>query len=155
MSGWWINPGIWLGKRIWCDNPWTKHVYQLFSFLFIFYSTLFLVTLKLSDILWAHVELWIYLGMPEHLMSYIRIDILLFWLSAQIQTINEINSFNLIDWELLLLPAIFKEKMLFESVFESKNGLNSWCKCKKPLKQDVCKRGVHGILGNILVSVNI
>ena len=110
MSGWSINSGIWLGKRICCDKPWTKNVYRLFSFLFIFHSMLFSVKLQLSDILWAHVELWIYLGKPEHLMRDIRLDILLFWLSVQIQTINEINSFNLIDCELLLLPALTPEK---------------------------------------------
>ena len=131
MSGWSINPGIWLGKRISCDNLWTKNVYQLFSFLFIFHSMLISVKLQLSDILWARVELWIYMGMPKHLMSYIRLNVLLFWLSVQMQTINEINSFNLIHWEFLLLPGIFKEKMLFKSIFESKNGLNCWCECKK------------------------
>ena len=154
MSGWSLNPGIWLDKRICCNNLWTN-AYQLSSFLFIFHSMLFSVKLQLSDILWAHVELWIYLGMPEHLMSYIRLDVLLFWLSVQIQTINEINSYNLIDWELLLLPSIFKEKMIFWSIFESKNGLNCWCECNKSLKQDICKRSVYGILKYMLVSVNI
>ena len=110
MSGWSINPGMWLGKRICCDNPWTKNVYWLFPFLFIFHSMLFSVKLQLSDILWAHMELWIYLGMPKHLMRNIRLDVFLFWLSVQIPTINEINPFNLIDWELLLLPDITPEK---------------------------------------------
>ena len=110
MSGWSINPGIWLGKRICCDNLWTKNVYQLFLFLFIFHSMLFSVKLQLSNILWAHVELRIYLGMPEHLVTNIRLYVLLSWLSVQIQTNNEINSFSPIDWELLLLPAIIPEK---------------------------------------------
>ena len=106
MSGWSINPGIWLGKRICCEKPWTKNVYCLFSFLFIFHSMPFSVKMQLSDILWAHVELWIYLGMPEHLMRNIRLDVFLFWSSVQRQTINEISSFNLID----LLPATTPEK---------------------------------------------
>ena len=135
MFGWSINPGFWLGKRICCDNPWTKNTYWLFFFLSLslslsLHSMLFSVKLQLSDILWAHVELWIYLGMPGHLMSYIRLDVLLFWLSVQIQTINEINSFNLIDWELLLLPAIFEGKNAFKSIFESENGLNCWYGCQ-------------------------
>ena len=127
MSGWSINPGIWLGKRICCDNPWTKNVYWLFPFLFIFHSMLFSVKLQLSDILWAHMELWIYLGMLEHLMRNIRLNIILFWLSVQIQTINEINSFNLIDWELLLLPAITLEKE-FSQIWCLYRKTNVFCK---------------------------
>ena len=58
MSGWSINPGIWLGKRVCCDIPWTTNVYQLFSFFFIFHFMLFSVKLQLSDILWTHVDMW-------------------------------------------------------------------------------------------------
>ena len=90
MFGLSINPGIWLGKKICCDSPWTKNLYCLFNF----HSMPFSVKLQLSDILWAHVEVWMYLGMSEHLMRNIRLDVFLFWLSVQIQTINEINSFN-------------------------------------------------------------
>ena len=107
MPGWSMNPGIWLGERISCDNPWTKNVYWLFSFLFSFHSMLFSVKLQLSDILWAHMELWIYLGIPEHLLRNIRLDVFLFWLSVQTPTINEISSLSLIGWESdLLLPDI-------------------------------------------------
>ena len=105
MSGWSINPGIWLGKRICSDNLEQKK-YVLALFFSIFHSMLFSVKLELSAILRAHVELWIYLGMPEHLMRNIRLDVFLFWSSVQRQTINEISSFNLID----LLSATTPEK---------------------------------------------
>ena len=127
MSGWSMNPGIWLGKKIYCDNPWTKNVYWLFSFLFIFHSMIFSVKLQLSDILWPQVELWIYLGMPEHLLRNIRLDIFLFWLSVQIPTINEISSFSLIGWELLLLPDITPEKE-FSQIWCLYRKINVLCK---------------------------
>ena len=65
-----------------------KKMYGCFSFLFIFHS----VKLQLSDILWAHVEFWTYLGMPTHLMRNIGLDVLLFWLSVQIQSLRSIHS---------------------------------------------------------------
>ena len=88
----WLRPGV-------------KKMYGCFSFLFIFHS----VKLQFSDIFWAHMEFWTYLGMPTHLMRNIGLDVFFFWLSVQIQTIIEINSFNL-DWKLLLLPAITPEE---------------------------------------------
>ena len=86
ISGWSITPTIWLDKRLWRDNLWTRNVS----------CEMCVVKLLLSGRLWTHVYFFTYLGMLDHLlMRNIRLGVFLFWQSVQIQTIHEINWFHI------------------------------------------------------------
>ena len=100
ISGWLINPAIWLDNRICCDNLWTRNMWWLFSFLFVFHSMLFSVKLQLSDTLWTHVDLWTYLGMPDYFIRNIRLYVFNFWLSSKYkQSMRLIHSIQRYIWQ--------------------------------------------------------